>query len=280
LVFDRVMMDTRILGAMDWRVLILPVGFVMLCVAWYGGIWFYRMRMRSGRMKRVVQAMGGTFTAGCDRRATESIPQFEGTQLRLARAAYNTVETEWVLHGRACRVWMGDAGNQFNRDPLVQAVGGDIVAGFIAVESPVAQVREAVFIHKDMRASEQVGRLRRMPWGRGGGAVVNLVEMLQDFAARRGLTRLKTGDAGVDRDYAIYADSVMSMSIMVNTASTSSLKGRWGGHLWIKDGVVLMESGDRVWSADEFIDSAHWLREFLERWDPAGVQTLAFSAKD
>jgi hypothetical protein len=48
---------------------------------------------------------------------------------------------------------------------------------------------------------------------------------------------------------------------------TEPMLGDHPGHIWIKDGVLLLECGDRAWTRDAFLARAGWLRDFMERWE-------------
>lgn len=258
--------------AIDWRVLILPCAFIAFCVLYYGGIWLYRMRVRGGRMAAVGKVLGGRHMRGHDGATSKAIPQFQGSQLRLARAAYNTVQLEWPLHGEARRVWMGDAGNQWNGDALLKAVGGEIVAGFIAVEVPM--VRDAVIRDNERRADEQLSRAV----GRGG-MTVNLWEMLQEHGERSGLLRVRTGDSALDKAFDFWMESPAAFSAMINRKTEPMLRDH-PGHIWVKNGVLLLEAGDRVWSREDFVSRAEWLRDFVERWEVGGMGCIEVAAEE
>ncbi len=261
----------------DWRIWIVPVALLLGFGGYYAGIWFFRMRLRGRRMEVVARELGGTFRSGLDQRATDATPQLQGTQLRLAQSAYNTVTLAWNLLGKECRVWMGDAGTQFLRDPLVSAVGGDHVSGFIAVESPLPLVRNAFIIDLAYRADQRRGRLQ----ARGsGGAIENIAESFRDRITHAGLVRVRTGRPEFDSEFGVWADCLPAAQAVLNRSTIDMLMGGRPGHLWIKDGVVFLHGGSGAWSAELFLDAAEWLREFLLSWDLTDAQPLELSIKE
>ncbi len=239
--------------------LVLPGLFVLGCILYYGGIWFFRMRVGGRRMAAVAKEFGGTYRPDYNQTATKALPQFEGTQLRLARGAYNVVKAEWSLHDRPCTVWMGDAGNQWNSDALVQAVGGEIFASFIAVQCPFPKIHRAVILDRGLRSDEHFERV---------GYAVDLWESIQTYSEREGLLHMKLDLPDLDDIYDFRVDSPYAFHAMFNRRSINMLDAR-PGHIWIKDDIIMLECGDRVWSASEFIARAQWLRDFIEAWDDA-----------
>lgn len=242
-------------SSIDWRVWILPAGFILLCIGYYGGLWYYRMRIRGRRLASVARELGGVYKAGLDRTTTNAVPQLEGSQLRLARSAYNTAVCE--IDGR--RVWMGDSGTQLLRDPLVSAIGGDTTASFVAVESP--RVRNAVIIDLAFRAEQQRARLRIHG---AAGAIRNFGEALLDMATRRGMAVMKSGDRLFDREFKVAAETSVGGDAILNPRAMAMLMESRPGHIWIKDGVAMLDCGTYAWAGSEFVAKARWLCAYVQ----------------
>lgn len=243
----------------DWRIWIAPIGLIVGFGGWWLILWYYRMRVRGKRMLKVAAAVGSTAHLGVDERTTRAIPHFEGTQLRHARSAYNTVSFTRHINGQAVPFWIGDCSEQFLRDGVNEAIGGGWMESFIAAPSTHPVLRNVMIIDQRLKAEQRRVRIRH----RGGDAAIAIaIEALLEYANLRGMKRIRTGDAAFDADFTLMADLPGAVLNVLPGEALPLIMEHRPGHIWILDGAVLILGG-WVWTASECLAYAEWLAEFL-----------------